>query len=234
MLAWATLAGVAVTAVATAVLAFVTWWAVKGADRTARAAEQTLALQTRPLLVPARSDDPAQHIVFHYGHELEPDAAGGRAVLQDTGESIYMGIALRNVGLGLALLYGWHLSRGLLPPVTPPAGFDTFIPLTRALYVPPKDVGFWQAQAHEEHRPMVRAANADGKPLTVDLLYGNEEGGQGRITRFHLRALADHPPSNGERSCEVARHWSIDALQGSWPKQQGHLRLATEPAAPVA
>jgi len=284
VLEWATLAGVAVTAVATAVLAVVTWWAVRGADRTARAAEQTLALQTRAFLVPARRGDPPQHIVFHGGHPLEPDVAGGMAVLQDTGESIYMGIALRNVGLGLALLYRWHLSRGLLTPETLPGDFSTFTGLARALHVPSGGTGFWQAQALEEQqRAIVRDADATDRLLTIDLLYGNEEGGQGRITRFHLRPLADRPNSTGERSCEVARHritrfhlrpladrpnstgerscevarhritrfhlrpladrpnsrgerscevarhWNIDTLEGSWPEQQGHLRLATEP-----
>jgi hypothetical protein len=117
-------------------------------------------------------------------------------------------------------------------PQTPPGDFDTFIPLARALHVPPRDVGFWQAEARQEPRPIVRAANATGEPLTVDLLYGDEEGGQGRITRFHLRALVGHQPPNGERSCEVSRHWSIDKLQGSWPKQQGQLQLETDSGAP--
>jgi hypothetical protein len=245
VLTWVEGAAVLVTAAATVTLAFFTWRAVRSGDSTAQAAnraaeaasstalaaQQTLALQTRAFLVPARRDDPAQHIVFHGGHWLEPDAAGGRAVLQDTCESIYMGIALRNVGFGLALLYRWHLSPGLLLPETPPGDYHTFIPLTRTLHVPPGDVGFWQAQAHEELRPIVRAAVAADEPLTIDLLYGNEEGGQGRITRFHLRALADHPPSKGERSCEVARHWGIDTLAGSWPEHR-QLRLRAEPAAP--
>ena len=189
-------------------------------------------MQTRAVLVPAHRGDPAQHIIFHGGHPLKPEVAGGRAVLEveETGEHIYMGIALRNVGLGLALLYRWHLSPGLLTPETPPGDFDTFFPLARALHVPPGGAGFWQAQAREQHRPIVREAEARGRPLTIDLLYGNEEGGQGRITRFHLRVLDDHPRCKSERSCEVARHWNIDTLGGSWPKQQGKFRLATEPA----
>src|SRR5215831_6895265 len=197
VLEWTTLAGVVVTAVATAVLAFVTWQAVKGADRTARAAEQSLALQTRAVLVPTHRDDPAQHIVFHAGHILEPDVAGGMAVIQDTGDQIYMGIALRNVGFGLALLYRWRLSPGLLTAETPPGDFDTFIPLVRALHVAPGGTGFWQAQAREEQRAIVRDADIAGRVLTMELLYGNEEGGQGRITRFHLRPFVDHPDSTG-------------------------------------
>jgi hypothetical protein len=118
--AWVEVTAVVVTAAATVTLAYLTYQAVQGgketaeaAESTARAAAETLALQTRAFLVPARTDDPAQHIVFHEGHQLKPDMAGGRAVLKDTGKSIYMGIALRNVGLGLALLYRWHLSPGL-------------------------------------------------------------------------------------------------------------------------
>ncbi len=182
MPAWVEVAAVVVTA-ATVVLAFFTFWAVRGADRTARAAEKVLVLQTRAALVPAHRDDPVQHIVFQGGHWLKPEVAGGRAVLEveENGEGVYMGIALRNVGLGLALLYGWHLSPGLLTAETAPEDFDKFVSLSRALHVPPGGVGFWQAQAREEHRPIVREAEARGRPLTVDLLYGNEEGGQGRI-----------------------------------------------------
>src|SRR2546427_11791713 len=79
------------------ILAIFTYLAVRGGDRTARAAEhtasaakRTLDLQTRPVLVPTRRDDPAQHVVFHSGHELKPDVAGGMAVLEDTGERIYL------------------------------------------------------------------------------------------------------------------------------------------------
>lgn len=225
-----------VTAAGTVILAIVTYLAVRGGDRTAQAAHRTadaaqlaLDLQTRVLLVPARRDDPAQHVVFHDGHYLRPDVAGGMAVVEDTGEQIYMGIALRNVGLGLALLYGWNLSPGLLTPETPPEDFKMFTPMVRALHVPPGEVGYWQARAREKHRTIVREATAAGTPITVDLLYGNEEGGQGRITRFHLRTPDDRPHSEGERPCEVARHWSMKALEGSWPEQQGRLRLVTKP-----
>jgi hypothetical protein len=233
-------AAVVITAAATVVLAFATFWAVMGADRTARAAERTLALQTRAVLLPAHMDDPPQRIVFQDSWWLKPGVAGGRAVLEveDSPGRIYMGIALRNVGLGLALLYGWHLYLGLRDGEDPPEDSGAFIGQSRSLHVPPGGVGFWQALPTEKKYPetvtMVRDAVEVGKPLTVDLLYGNEEGGQGRITRFHLRPLAEASAAKSERSCEVARHWNIDTLGGSWPKQEGKLRLRTRPDAPGA
>jgi hypothetical protein len=251
---WVEPTSIVVTALATVILAIVTYLAVKGGDRTARAAERTAAaarrtldLQTRPALVSAHRDDPPQHIVFHYGHRLRPDVAGGMAVLQDTGKSIYMGIALHNIGRGMAVLYGWHLYSGLLTSDKMPGDFGDFAGQRRALHIPPKGVGYWQAQAREKDRVVVRKADATGKPITVDLLYGNEAGWQGQITRFHLRVLGDHRhgqsrisrflprplagclSAKGVRSCEVASRWSINELEGSWPEQ---LRLEVDQATP--
>jgi hypothetical protein len=44
----------------------------------------------------------------------------------------------------------------------------------------------------------------------------------GTLILAHLRA-------KGVRSCEVARHWSIEKLEGSWPEQQVQLRLVRCP-----
>ncbi len=237
---WVEPAAIVVTAAATVILAIVTYLAVKGGDRTAHAAERaaaaametaqaaarsadaamkTLIVQTRPILVSAHLDDPSQDIVFHYDHILKPKVEGRKpAVFEDTGDSIYMGIALRNIGLGMALLYGWRVYPNALTSDILPGTFEDFTCMMRALHIPPGGLGYWQAQARERDRVVVREANATGRHITVDLLYGDEEGGQGRITRFHLRAVPALD-EKGVRSCDVTNHWSIDGLKGNWPPQ---------------
>jgi hypothetical protein len=60
----------------------------------------------------------------------------------------------------------------------------------------------------------VRAAIEAGEPLSLDLLYGDHEGGQRTITRFYLTPR--HRPAEGEddepwlRLCSVSRHWNLD------------------------
>ena len=80
------------------------------------------------------------------------------------------------------------------------------------------DVGFWQgafrdtAQAgYDEARKVIEAR----EPWTVELLYGDHEGGQRVISRFtilpipHADAGAD--PDAGPRWLATAsRHWNID------------------------
>jgi hypothetical protein len=154
---WVEPAAIVVTAAATVILAIVTYLAVKGGDRTAHAAERaaaaametaqaaersadaamkTLTVQTRPILVSAHIDDPSQDIVFHYDHILKPKVEGMKpAVFEDTGDSIYVGIALRNIGLGMALLYGWRVYPNALTSDILPGAFEDFTRM-RALHIP--------------------------------------------------------------------------------------------------
>ena len=60
---WVAIASVS-TALATLVLAFATFFSVRSANRTARAAEQSLAAQLWPLLAPARPGDPEHDVPF--------------------------------------------------------------------------------------------------------------------------------------------------------------------------
>jgi hypothetical protein len=46
-----------------------------------------------------------------------------------------------------------------------------------------------------------------GEILTVDLLYGDHEGGQRTISRFILPCGDD-----GLRRCRVVRHWVLDGV----------------------
>ena len=86
---------------------------------------------------------------------------------------------------------------------------EEFRRLTRDLYIPPGDRGFWQGALRdpaeplfEEARQTIRARRA----CTVDLLYGDGEGGQRVITRFTLI------PSTHDETwlSAVSRHWNLD------------------------
>ena len=54
----------------------------------------------RPILVASRHDDPAQLVV--YLDDYRVDASGGEAVAEVTDDVIYLALAVRNVGPGLA------------------------------------------------------------------------------------------------------------------------------------
>jgi hypothetical protein len=202
---WATIATLA-TAVGTMVLAVATFVSVRSANRAARTAERALLAQIRPVLVPSRFEDPTEKVGFMDDRWLK--VQGGRAAAEATDDVVYLAIALRNVGSGIAVLDRWdfHPLRALndVPHREP----EQFRRLTRDLYVPPGDLGFWQGAFRETEDPAFAAAAQavrDHQPMTVDLLYGDHEGGQHAISRFSLL-----PHHDGGWITVVSRHWNID------------------------
>ena len=114
---------------------------------------------------------------------------------------------------------------------------------TRDLYIPAGDIGFWQGAIRDLADPRYPEARQDdrGQRTTwmVDLLYGDQEGGQRAITRFRCQprpwpaqprddGSPPGPGSSGPGSAgtvghgddghgdddlwlaTVARHWTID------------------------
>ena len=80
--------------------------------------------------------------------------------------------------------------------------------LTRDLYLPTGSTGFWQGALRDAGDPLFRAAmDAIGgrRPVTVELLYGDHEGGQRTVTRFGLTPVED-----GRWLAAVTRHWNLD------------------------
>ena len=204
---WATISSLA-TAGGTLVLAVSTFAAVRSSNRAARAAEESLLLGLRPLLVPSRLDDPPQKIGFVDDRWFL--AGGGRGIAEADVSAIYLAIPLRNVGSGIAVLHGWTFSTAEELGAIPDAHRDPseFVRLTRDLYVPVGDLGFWQGTFRDPEAPEFAEAR-DGierrLALIVDLLYGDHEGGQRVITRFALR------PLDGEGwTVTAARHWNLD------------------------
>ncbi len=202
---WVAISSLA-TASGTLALAGVTFASVRSSNRSSRVAERTLLAGLRPVLMPSRLQDPTQKIHFADGKWLA--TPGGGASVEATDEAVYLTISLRNVGTGIAVLHGWcfHaeriLSRGAAPSL------EDFRRLSRDLYVPVSDIGFWQGAFREPGEPeftQARERIEAGEPVTVDVLYGDHEGGQRVVTRFLLS-----PREDGVWMASAGRHWNID------------------------
>jgi hypothetical protein len=202
---WATISSLA-TAGGTLVLAAATFTAVRSANAAARTAERSLLAGLRPVLVPSRLQDPPEKVGFADQHWVKIPGGGG--VADATDEAIYLAIALRNVGSGLAVLDRWALYPEQRVSDTGHRPLDDFRRLTRDIYVPAGDTGFWQGAMRDPSEPefaVTRAAIEERRPLTIDLLYSDHEGGQHTISRFAML-----PREDGGWLSSVSRHWNID------------------------
>jgi hypothetical protein len=205
---WVTISSLA-TAGGTLILAVATFSSVKSANRSARVAERSLMAGIRPLLMPSQLEDAAVKVGFVDNRWLYVPGGGGAAEV--TAEAVYLAMSVRNVGNGIAVLHGWMFwpGRHTGGDATPPP-VDTLHRLTRDIYIPTGQVGFWQGVFREPATDEFRAAAdaIDGRvPVTVDVLYGDHEGGQRTITRFGLT------PRQGEDRTWIvsaARHWNLD------------------------
>ena len=194
------------TAAGTLVLAAATFVAVRSSNRAARATERALLAGIRPVLVPSRLDDPPEKVGFVDDHWVR--VPGGRAIAEATDDAIYLAIALKNVGSGLAVLDRWDFrpERQVRDPEH--GDPENFRRLTRDLYVPAGALGFWQGTFRDRDDPLfaaTRDAIAEPRAMQVDLLYRDHEGGQRTISRFAL--LPDH---QGGWLTSVSRHWNLD------------------------
>jgi hypothetical protein len=208
---WTTISSLT-TGVGTLVLAFATFAAVRSANRAARVAEEALSVGLRPLLVPSRLDDVTQKVF--YGDGKAERLEGGRGVADIDGGNVYLGISVRNAGRGIAVLHGWRFTAG---PVSDPArpALDSFRPHSRDIFIAPNDVGFWQASFRDQDDPQYDEAMGAVRAhdvLTIDVLYGDHEGGQRAISRFMLRQSAETrtPEKPPPWLASVIRHWNVD------------------------
>ena len=201
---WTTVSSLA-TGAGTLVLAVATFASVRSANRAARAAERSVLAGLRPLLVPSRLDDGAQKVFFAGGDYVL--VGGGRAIAQEHQGAILLAVSLRNAGNGLAVLHGWRFYPGDLRGERRP-GPEDFTDQSRDIYVPPMDTGFWQGAYRDPGQPDYEEAHQaikDRVPLTLDLLYGDNEGGQRVITRYVLRRAGDETYITS-----AIRHWNVD------------------------
>ena len=200
---WPTIASLA-TAGGTLVLAAATFASVRSANRAARTAERSMLAGLRPLLLGSRTEDPSQKVMWADRHFAY--VPGGRAVVEVDGDAIYLAGSVRNAGAGVAVLDGWRVQLRHDGDMER-SELDAFRRLTRDLYVPVGDVGFWQGairDVDDPDRATVLAAIDTREILMVDVLYGDQEGGQRTITRFSLT------PVNDGWLFAAGRHWNID------------------------
>jgi hypothetical protein len=208
---WSTIASLA-TAGGTLVLALATFGSTRGANRAARASEEALLVGLRPVLFNARAEDPPQKVGFMDNHWVR--LHDGLAAVQEQDGNLYLAMPLRNVARGLAVLHGWHLYPVRAGADVEPTPVEEFRRSVRDFYIPAGDVSFWQAAIRDPadalYAPLKEAiARADG--ISVDLLYGDHEGGQHTITRFFLSPRTyggDEEPWMW--MCAVVRHWNLD------------------------
>jgi hypothetical protein len=205
---WTTISSLA-TGVGTLVLAIATFASVRSSNRSARIAEEALLEQRRPVLSPSRFDDPKQKIMYVEGHWVTVE--GGRAVAEHSDGTVYLAISLRNVGSGIGVCQGWVASAGMQTSRTSPTHrpLEDFRPQSRDLYIPAGDVGMWQGALRdhgEELFDQMAEAIEIRDPITIELLYSDQVGGQRTITRFGLTCYG-----NSEQwIASVNRHWYLD------------------------
>ncbi|HET9104339.1 MAG TPA: hypothetical protein VFN55_13375 [Solirubrobacteraceae bacterium] len=210
---WVTISSLA-TAGGTLVLAVATFSSVRSANRSARVAERSLLVGLRPVLVPSRDDDSPEIVRFGDAHVLHLRGHGGALSVAD--RAVYLAMALRNGGSGLAVIHGWR--------VKPRPGFgesrsdDQVPPLEQFrrqqidLYIPSGDTGCWLGALRDPSEPiydMVRQAARSPEGLQIDLLYGDHEGGQRTITRFALGPWPEDEDNDSKRVTAV-RYWNLD------------------------
>lgn len=204
---WATIAELG-TAFGTIILAVATFVSVRAGNRAARLSERSLLDNTRPLILPSRLQDPEEKVGFADDHWVH--VPGGHGSAEVIGDNIYLAIAVRNVGEGLAVLNEWKFYpdraglRGDQPDL------DGFHRLTRDLYIPSRDTGFWEGTFRDPTIPEFEEAARVIKAresFTIDVLYGDGEGGQRVVTRFSMI------PMKGAKDgwmAVVSRHWNLD------------------------
>jgi hypothetical protein len=219
--AWSTIAELA-TALGTLVLAVATFSAVRSTNMMAKVAQEQLLIQLRPVLTPSRREDPTQKVNFNDTKWVHIPGGGAAGVVGPGDGSmgpdtpvVYLAVALRNAGNGIAVLHGWRFypDRRRDPEHAPLAEFER---QNRDLYIPVGDVGFWQGAfrdtkqaGYDEARKVIEAR----EPWTVELLYGDHEGGQRVVSRFIMLAITtpDPDPDAEPRWLATAsRHWNID------------------------
>jgi hypothetical protein len=205
---WATVASFA-TALGTLVLATATFASIRSANRSARIAEAAFQAQLRPVLTTSRLQDPVQKIRWMDNHWFRLE--GNRGVAEVVDGNIYLAISLRNAGSGLAVAVGWAVRPDVALADVPHLEPEAFRRQTRDLYIAPNDIGFWQAAIRDSADPdyvALRKRVEEADQFTVELLYGDHEGGQRTITRFGM--VPYQTDGAVQWFPNVALHWNLD------------------------
>ena len=208
-----TLASLA-TAGGTLVLAVATFASVRSANRSAQVAREALMVNMRPLLIPSRLNDPPQKVFFQEGNAFRLDGGRGFVEYDDGTGAVYIAMSLRNSGQGIGVIHGWWFTEGReLNPQRPDP--DSFRVQKIDLAIAPNDIGYWEGALRDSgdacYPAAVQATKETGGLATIDLLYGDYDGGQRVISRMMLRRVS---PEDTDRQpswlVTVVRHWNLD------------------------
>jgi hypothetical protein len=210
---WATIASFA-TAAGTLVLAVSTFAAVRSSNRSARIAERSFQINLRPILAPSRLEDAPQKVMFVDRHWVTLE--GGQAVVEEIDDVIYLAMLVRNVGRGMAVIESWLPYAAQVSAADERVGPEEFRPQTRALWVPPGDVAFWQGALREPteeiFEPMRNAIQSGA--VSVDLLYRDHEGGQRTISHFSMvRRGGEDEAHEAKWLSSLGNHRSLDETE---------------------
>jgi hypothetical protein len=202
---WVTISALA-TAGGTLVLAVATFASVRSANRAARVAEVAVMAGLRPLLMHSRLDDPALKVGFQDDKWFM--VAGGSGAAEASDNAVYIVMSIRNAGSGIAVLHGWWFAEGHLAGTTEAPSLDEMHRLTRDIFVPAGDVGFWQGSFRDRSSPEYATARRmieAREPFGIAVMYGDLEGGQRAITRFAMI-----PKPDGGWLVTAGRVWNVD------------------------
>jgi hypothetical protein len=215
---WSTVASLA-TALGTLILAIATFAAIRSANTSARVAERALLEGLRPVLAPARREDPPIKVNFGDGKWMmarggtgAAEIGGGDGSLGPADDVIYLALALRNIGSGMGVLRAWRFTPGWTRDEnhSPLADFRR---QTRDLYVPASDIGYWQGAIRDKADQQytdARTVIEDMEAWTVELLYGDIEGGQRVITRISMLPYENQETREAHWVASVSRYWNLD------------------------
>jgi hypothetical protein len=181
---WVAISSLA-TAGGTLALAATTYASVRSANRAARAAEISLLAGLRPLLVESGDGDPQLRVNFYDINGIA--VPGGRTAIEFIDDRLYIVVSLRNVGTGIAVLHGGVVHSERRTSSLAPTQVEDFTRLSRDIYIPPGKVGFWQIAFREdtEQRRALLQGIENGA-FSIEVLYGDYEGGQRVITRYGI------------------------------------------------
>lgn len=196
------------TAAGTLVLAVATFVSTRSANRAARIAERSLLVGLQPVLMNGRMNDEMQKVGFSDDRWVRLEGPGAAFEVGD--EAIYLAVAVRNVGSGIAVLQGWRPTPERQLNVSEAPALEEFRPQLRDLYIAPGDLGFWQGafrDSSEEGYDDYATAARGRRPIMVDLLYSDLHGHQRTITRFAVM-----PAGEDRWFSAVNRHWMVDGI----------------------
>ena len=128
---------------------------------------------------------------------------------------IYLVMSLRNVGAGIGVCQGWGVRAGLLRNNVDHFPEDELRPQSRDLYIPAGDVGLWQGAIRDRSDPAhdeVARAISQQEPISVELLYSDQNGSQRTITRFTLVPNRRDDAEEASRLISGGRHWYLDRV----------------------